>query len=213
MRDQIGAQYFDQHRDRRSIYKIIKRLCVIAVMALTIDAFVFWAAFPQQDELEALKARVVALNRAGKFSEAVPVVQRILAITEKTLGAEHPDVATSLSNLANLYNNQGRYADAEPLYTRALAINEKTRGPNHADVATSLNNLALLYANQGRDADAEPLYKRSLAIREKALGPNHPNVAQSLNNLALLYQRQGRYADAELLYKRSLAIYVWPQPH
>ena len=38
-----------------------------------------------------------------------------LAILEKALGPEHPDVATSLNNLGTLYQNMGEYAKAEPL--------------------------------------------------------------------------------------------------
>ena len=45
-----------------------------------------------------------------------------LAIYEKALGREHPNVAASLNNLAALYDTQGKYAEAEPLYQRALAI-------------------------------------------------------------------------------------------
>jgi tetratricopeptide (TPR) repeat protein len=86
------------------------------------------------------------------------------------LGPEHPDVATSLNNLAALYHNQGQYAKAEPLYQRALAIREKALGAEHPKVATSLNNLAALYHNQGQYAKAEPLYQRALAIYEKAGG-------------------------------------------
>jgi CHAT domain-containing protein/Tfp pilus assembly protein PilF len=130
-----------------------------------------------------------------------------LAIYEKAHGRDHPDVATSLNNLAGLYYSQGRYADAEPLYQRSLAIREKALGRDHPDLAQSLNNLAGLYDSQGRYADAEPLYQRALAIREKALGRDHPDLAQSLNNLAVLYKSQGRYADAEPLFQRSLAIY------
>ncbi len=129
-----------------------------------------------------------------------------MAIREKALGRDHPDVASSLNNLALLYDHQGRYADAEPLYQRSLAIREKALGRDHPAVAMALNNLAGLYRGQGRYDDAEPLYQRSLAIREKALGRDHPDVAQSLNNLAALYNNQGRYADAEPLYQRSLAI-------
>ena len=129
-----------------------------------------------------------------------------MAIREKALGSDHPNVATSLNNLAGLYDHQGQYADAEPLYKRSLAIREKALGPDHPDVANSLNDLAGLYRELGRYADAEPLYKRSLAIRQKALGPDHPHVAESLNSLAVLYDDQGRNADAEPLYKRSLAI-------
>ena len=55
--------------------------------------------------------------------------QRALAILEKALGPEHPDVATSLNNLALLYYGQGRYADAEPHFQRALAILEKATRP------------------------------------------------------------------------------------
>jgi tetratricopeptide (TPR) repeat protein len=109
---------------------------------------------------------------------------------------EHPDVAASLNNLAQLYKAQGRYADAEPLFKRSLAISEKTLGPDHPNVAASLNNLAQLYKAQGRYAEAEPLYERSLAISEKALGPDNPKVAISLNDLAGLYDAQGRYDDA-----------------
>ena len=52
-----------------------------------------------------------------------------LQIREKALGPDHPDVATSLNNLAVLYQAQGRYGEAEPLYQRALAIREKALGP------------------------------------------------------------------------------------
>jgi CHAT domain-containing protein/tetratricopeptide (TPR) repeat protein len=160
----------------------------------------------QADDASELNKKVIELYNAGRYSDAVPIAQRVLAINEKALGRDHPDVATSLNNLASLYKNRGRYADAEPLYQRALAINEKALGRDHPNVATSLDNLALLYNNQGRYAEAEPLYQRALAINEKALGRDHPNVATSLNNLASLYYNQGRYADAEPLYQRSLAI-------
>jgi CHAT domain-containing protein/Tfp pilus assembly protein PilF len=158
------------------------------------------------DEAAALNQQVVQLYNRGRYSEAMPLAQRALAIQEKALGPNHPSVANLLSNLAFLYINQGRYAEAEPLYKRSLAIREKALGSDHPDVAASLGNLAQLYKDQGRYADAEPLFKRSLTIREKALGPDHPDVAASLNALASLYQHQGRYADAEPLYKRSLAI-------
>ena len=156
---------------------------------------------------QSLNNLAVVFQSQGRTAEAEALYKRTLAIREKALGPDHPDVALSLHNLALVYGAQGRTAEAEPLYKRALAIFEKALGPDHPDVAQSLNNLAELYRAQGRTADAEPLHKRSLAIREKALGPDHRDVAQSLNNLAAVYHIQGRTADAEALYKRSLAIY------
>jgi CHAT domain-containing protein len=163
-------------------------------------------AHPQQDDAKKLSEQSQKLSAQGRFSDAIPLAQRALAISEKSLGPDHPDVATALNSLAELYYDLDRYADAEPLYKRSLAIREKFLGPDHPDVATALNSLADLYDDQRRYADAEPLYKRSLAIREKSLGPDHPFVATALDRLAGLYSHQHRYADAEMLYKQSLAL-------
>jgi CHAT domain-containing protein len=142
----------------------------------------------------------------GKYADAEGLYKRALAIREKVLGANHPEAAATLDNLAGVCANQGKYADAEELYKRALAINEKALGKDHPAVADTLNNLANVYLSQGKYAEAEGLYQRALAIREKALSADHPDVATSLHNLAAAYQSQGKYADAEGLFKRALAI-------
>jgi tetratricopeptide (TPR) repeat protein len=146
------------------------------------------------------------LCERARYEQAEPLYERALAILEKVLGSEHPNVATSFNNLARLHDEQGHYEQAKLLYKRALAIQEKVLGPEHPHIATSFNNLARLYDTQGRYEQAEPLYKRALAIVEKVLGLEHPNVATSLNNLAVMYSNQGRYEEAELLQKRALAI-------
>jgi CHAT domain-containing protein/Tfp pilus assembly protein PilF len=158
------------------------------------------------EEAKQLNQQVYQLLNQGQYTAAMPLAERALAIREKVLGPEHPDVAESLNNLANLYGELGNYSQAEPLHQRALAIAEKVLGPEHPDVARSLNNLAALYRDMGNYSQAEPLYQRALAIYEKVLEPEHLAVAISLNNLAGLYQVQGNYSQAELLYQRSLAI-------
>src|SRR2546430_7128501 len=112
------------------------------------------------DDLSSLVGQARQLYEAGKYAEAVPLAQRVVELAEKQFGPEHPNVATSLNYLAELYREQGSYAEAEPLHKRALAIREKTLDPEHPDVPTSLNYLAELYHAQGRYAEAEPLHKR-----------------------------------------------------
>jgi tetratricopeptide (TPR) repeat protein len=153
-----------------------------------------------------LNAHAGILWKMGRYPEAELLLRQSLAIDEKALSPEHPNVAIRLNNLALLLSEQGNYDDAEPLCRRSVAIGEKALGPNHPDVATWLNNLALLLKTQGKYDEAEPLYRRALAIDEKALGPNHPGVASDLNNLASLLHDQGKYTDAEPLYRRALAI-------
>ena len=148
----------------------------------------------------------VSWHAAGDYDKAEPLCRRALAIDEKTLGPEHPDVARDLNNLALLLDAKGDYAGAEPLYWRALAIHEKALGPEHPDVARDLNNLAGVLQAKGDYAGAEPLYRRALAINEKTLGPEHPDVARDLNNLAGVLQAKGDYVGAEPLCRRALAI-------
>ena len=143
----------------------------------------------------------------GKYADAEGLYKRALAIYEKALGADHPDVARTLNNLAGVYETQGKYADAEGLYKRALAIEEKALGADHPDVAATLNNLADVYREQGKYADAEALYKRALAIDEKALGADHPDVARTLNNLAILSASSGNGENA-LAYSRKATAAV-----
>jgi len=142
----------------------------------------------------------------ANYKDAEPLYRRALNIYEEELGANHPDVANSLNNLAALLQYQGKYADAELMLRRALKIIEEQLGTDHPIVANSLNSLAVLLQYQGKYADAEPLSRRALKIREEQLCTDHPDIANSLHNLAGLLQDQGRYDDAELLYNRALKI-------
>ncbi|MGB7058366.1 MAG: tetratricopeptide repeat protein [Geitlerinemataceae cyanobacterium] len=149
-------------------------------------------------------ARVAAAQ--SRWGNAEDWYEACREMTEHRFGADHPDTASSLNNLAGLYESMGRYTEAEPLYVRSLSIWEQQLGGDHPSTATSLNNLAELYYAMGRYSEAEPLYVRSLSIRERQLGGDHPSTATSLNNLALLYESMGRYTEAEPLYVRTLAI-------
>ncbi len=89
------------------------------------------------------------LNQAGfyqharaKYQEAEQLFKRALAIYEKSLGSDHPYVATSLNNLAGLYRAQGRFDEAEPLYERSLAICKKALGDEHPNTILVSKNLA-----------------------------------------------------------------------
>jgi Flp pilus assembly protein TadD len=55
-------------------------------------------------------------------------LERAVAIQEKALGSEHPETATTLSNLAILLQEKGDVAGARLLLERALAIRERS-GP------------------------------------------------------------------------------------
>ena len=81
-------------------------------------------------------------------------------IFDKALGKQHPDYATSCSNLAELYRIIGNsvklpgqkneyYKRAKPLYIEALKIYEKTYGKKYYKYASTCTNLAFLHIAEG----------------------------------------------------------------
>jgi tetratricopeptide (TPR) repeat protein len=144
------------------------------------------------------------LKEKADYAQAEPLYRRALLINEQSYGPDHPNVATGLTNLAQLLQDTNRLAEAESLMRRVLAIDEKSSGPDHSVIG--LGNLAALLKDTNRLAEAEPLMRRALAIDEQSYGPDHPKVAKDLNNLAMLLRATNRLADAEPLMRRALAI-------
>ncbi len=64
-------------------------------------------------------------HQQGNYAQAEPLYQRALAIREKALGAEHPNIAPGLENYAALLRDMGRDAEAEKMEARAKGIRAK----------------------------------------------------------------------------------------
>ncbi len=108
----------------------------------------------------------------SKYIEAEPLIRRVLAIDEKKLGPEHPNVAASLNNLAGNYRLRGKYQEAEPFIKRALAILEKAWGPEDPDVGMVRAHYANILRAMGRNAEAEKLEAGLKITAEKQTAKN-----------------------------------------
>lgn len=67
-----------------------------------------------------------------------------LSVCKRRFGEEHPDVASSMNNLAELYRKQGKYEAAEPLYVDAIKILETVLGNEHPWTITIRNNYQIM---------------------------------------------------------------------
>jgi tetratricopeptide (TPR) repeat protein len=155
---------------------------------------------------EYLNKHGTAAYHVGDHTAATDSFGQALVILERTLGDDHPDLATALNNLALLHYSQANYEAAQPLYERALAIDEKVLGPDHPGVATDLNNLALLHKKQGNFEAAEPLLRRALDIKEKVFDPGHYSLVMGLKNYASLLRVLDRVEEAETLETRAALL-------
>ncbi len=139
--------------------------------ALSLVLAILWlwptGLYAQSEAYTDAYQRGLTLYQAGRYEQAIPFWRKVLELSEREFGPDHPTTATMLNNLAVLYKSQDRYEAAEPLYERALAIREKALGPDHPDVAKSLENYATLLRKTDRDNEAVTLEVRAKAIRAK----------------------------------------------
>jgi Tfp pilus assembly protein PilF len=107
------------------------------------------------------------------------MLERVLSIDEATLGADHPELATTLSSMAVVMKQQGELDAARAMFQHALSIKEAALGPKHPDLAATLHNLAGLLRQQGEHVKAKDLIKRAITIKQATLPEEHPRIANS----------------------------------
>jgi tetratricopeptide (TPR) repeat protein/predicted Ser/Thr protein kinase len=167
------------------------------------------AAVPERDRTRGDLGHNLALAawRAGRNEEALALCSESLSLRERTLGADHHLVGSSLNLLAILQTEKNDLEAAARTHERALAVRRAALGDNHPFVADSLDNLGVIRQSQGRASEALALHERARVLRERVLGAEHPDLATSLNNVASLRLDLGEHEEAEQLFLRVKAIW------
>lgn len=104
--------------------------------------------------------------------ETIPELKEFLNIQEQALGKQSPEVATTVSKLADLYLANGMLDDAEALYRRALAIREKVI-PFRSEVEESRTSLSKVLALKN------PVENKPTAAERKALREAQADTTQT----------------------------------
>ncbi|MFI9237071.1 FxSxx-COOH system tetratricopeptide repeat protein [Streptomyces sp. NPDC053079] len=151
-----------------------------------------------------LNAAAQILQKAGAFSAAHLLHQRVLDVEACTLGPEHPDTLTSRNNLANALFGRGEPAEAIRLLRQTLEDRARILGPEHPDTLTSRHDLACALDGTGEHAEAAGLLRRTLNDRTRVLGPEHPHTLASRDSLGLALDGMGEHAEAVRLHRRTL---------
>jgi tetratricopeptide (TPR) repeat protein len=110
-------------------------------------------------------------------------------------------LATTLSNVAVLYERQKRVEEARQTDQRALELLDPTG--DEPLRATILRDLGNLEANTGNAADSLPYFEKSLTIQEKALGAEHPVTVLLLRDYASAAMRAGNKSLSRKLRGRA----------
>jgi tetratricopeptide (TPR) repeat protein len=83
----------------------------------------------QEESPAELNQRILKLYQQGKYKEAIPLAEKLVALTRQMKGEDDPDTAQSLNNLAVLYQYMGDYAKAETVAQRGPGNSPESPGP------------------------------------------------------------------------------------
>ena len=160
-------------------------------------------ATAEGDELAALLSQSDADYNAGRYLEAVPVAELIVALTRECFGEADPRYAAALNGLATFLQFTGSLDRAEQSLRQALAIDLVALGPDHPDVATREANLALVLLDKDNVPEAAELLHRALASLDRQRS-NPEGYGATLSNFAAALERLNRFAEAADLYRAAI---------
>ena len=122
------------------------------------------------------------------------------------MGTDHPNVAISLSNLANVLIETRQYQQARAHFERVIQIWERANS-GHTNAAYARNNLAALLILTGHYEEAREQHRRALQTLIKEYGPGHRLVVEALEEYAGWLRAAGRKAEAEEVASRARRIH------
>jgi hypothetical protein len=133
-----------------------------------------------------------------------------LAIRERALGADHPDVAAFLNNLAMLYRNQGRYSEALQIVQRTISQNSSNKSVAFAVLYGSLTQ-NLISPTQALNASYTVLQRSVASAAGEAVSKLAARFAVGNNELAQLVRRdQDLTAESDRLDRSIIAAVSKP---
>jgi CHAT domain-containing protein/tetratricopeptide (TPR) repeat protein len=160
--------------------------------------------YDSQAVIDALKELLIVAYQTNDNEEWFLLYERSLSIWEKTLGSDHPDIATHLVNIGRQHLNIGNYSEAGPYLIRATAIAEKFYGPKSEEFVWYVYNLALLHRLSGDYERSIIQYKRTFAILGEIYGLESTKLDRYLWSLAGMFTEMKDFAQAEEYVQRVM---------
>jgi hypothetical protein len=142
---------------------------------------------------------------AGRFDEAVPLFEQVLASCRNVLGNEHPGTMTVAGNLAVAYFAAGNRRKGLKHIVNNVSDRARLLGDEHPDTLVARNALATAHRLTG-DADrAIALAKQVVVQRTRTLGPAHGDTLTSRMVLALALAAAGDLNSADRMIGSTMS--------
>lgn len=137
-----------------------------------------------------------SLQKAGRFSEALPLFEEVLAVRRRDQGNSHPETVGAVVSLGVIRSLLGEFEEAESLYLEALALETAARGKQSEAASVVVSNLGVLYRQLGQSDKAVAMAQEAVRIKRAHFEPGNESVITGLGNLGRALREAGRYEDA-----------------
>ena len=157
-----------------------------------------------------LKLLAMPVRDLERAEEALDILKRAVAIAQRVMHPEHPEVALLKTELGTLQHMMGDHRAALELLNDAIRIRELLLGPLHLETGQSYNNLAHVYSTCPEldpEGKAEDYYLRAYRIHVAAYGAKHHDCAVILHNYGKLLRDRGRREEALPNLRQALASF------
>lgn len=125
-------------------------------------------------------------------------------IRVRELGPDHPEVAESLSSLADAARARGDLALAEQRYVEAIAKRSAVLGPDHPLVTEDVVSFASVLADLDRLDEARVQLERAVASYAETRGPAHGSTAIARAGLGQVLFELGEIDEAHAQLSRAV---------
>ena len=109
-------------------------------------------------------------KRQGEYGKAEACIATALEIYREAVGEEHPDYASSLENLAALWDEMGRSVEAEPKFLEALRITRLAYGEKHFQYSRFGNPTVAMFEQRLALLEGAEACRAGFAARGRAAG-------------------------------------------
>jgi serine/threonine protein kinase len=142
----------------------------------------------------------------GERGAALLAQQQALALKEKALGRDHPDVGVSEGNIAVELAGLSRNQEALTHVDRSVSLLENGLGASHPDLATQLSNRGEILTALGRPREARQSFEKAQVIWERELGLEDRNLAYALTGIGVTYLDDNEPGSALAPLERAYKI-------
>jgi tetratricopeptide (TPR) repeat protein len=137
---------------------------------------------------------------------ALDLSLRALALKEKALPVDHPDIGITVVNVAIALTGLRRYEEALPHLDRAQGIFERAYGKQGFEYARTLDCKVEALLGMGRAREAEPLIRQSVAAWQEAVGAKNMSLGFPLTNLGRTLLALDRPGEAIEPLRRAIGV-------